>query len=986
MAFPVVQDSDTQSGTRNSNSTSWTLTYPTNVVNGDLLLLFIGRDGSSGSPTLPAGWNVYIDSASGTACRLVAAYKRADGTETGNFTYNPGASEQGAWRCIRVTGVHGSSDPAVGTAATGTSVNPNPPNNDPAGWGTEDTLWIACYGQDDGRRSQTAIPTNYSNGFYDASGGSGGAALGTARRTNAVSAENPGTFTISNSQAWVAQTVAIRPATVVVATGGVALPALDATGAGTVATGPIHGSGNAVLPNLEASGFAGNSRKFSENFEYPIGYDNSGWTETGSIFENFLSKNVPGGRPPGWNAECLRNIYQPSEAISPTFTTLSKAYLSYDIVLGSETLADGDIRPLLSFGTSTFNVFNTHLRQTAGDLRFRFEVETSASTYTTHDWATNLALDTRYIVEFYWDINADDYEIWVNGVSAFSGSTTATRQPNRIVVGGTTGSGGGYTAYIDRIEVDSQGRVPIILNELPILAVAGTGKVAIEGTGNAVLGSVDTFTPLTADSTAWTADSTIITADRDKYPASDAMGEVLVEGTSIPTLPALFADGQAVVAVKGSGTPTLPALDAAGEGTAVGVITGSGAVALPALDADGVADNPVQATGGATLPALDADGVADNPVQASGSALLPGLEVAAAGAAPIDATGAVLLPALQVDALGTSEQETQGTGTVVLAALVASGAAETPALGAGDAELGALEASGQAVLPINGTGSADLPELTASGQGVLPIGAAGDADLPALQASGAGTSQQQAQGTGAVVLGELQAAGQSAVGVAGVGGAGLPAVSASAQGELPLDGSGAAAIPALQASGAGAVSIAGQGAAPLPALDASGSSSAGVVGAGGVALPAVLVTAQGDVGIEGTGSAVLPSLEASGTGAIGEVTAGSGAVNLGALQAGGSAKVVIGGSATIALPVLDVAADGSVSVAGTGAAELGALFVQAAGVVQIRGDGLAVLPVLQTSGTTAPGRPDDLLGRFDVFTTYGRRGVTVTAGVLDAEA
>jgi hypothetical protein len=49
-----------------------------------------------------------------------------------------------------------------GGVQSSSSANPNPPSLDPSGWDVEDTLAICGY--DDGRRTVTAYPTNYTNG------------------------------------------------------------------------------------------------------------------------------------------------------------------------------------------------------------------------------------------------------------------------------------------------------------------------------------------------------------------------------------------------------------------------------------------------------------------------------------------------------------------------------------------------------------------------------------------------------------------------------------------------------------------------------------------------------------------------------------------------------------------------------------------------------------------------------------------------------
>ena len=220
MAFPTIQTADTKNGVQTSNSTSWTITYPTNIASGDLLLLFVGYDGS-GLPSA-SGWTVMRRPGAAASCAAIG--RIADGTETGTFTLTM-PNEMGGWRVFRITGWFGSglsTDAAGGNdgdgvaAASGNtgspSTTPDPPSLDPTNWATEDTLWFATCGVD---TSRTISAYPYAdNNSADVSGGAGGATLGVCTTTSAVSSLDPGTFTISNSDDWVAITVAVRPAAV----------------------------------------------------------------------------------------------------------------------------------------------------------------------------------------------------------------------------------------------------------------------------------------------------------------------------------------------------------------------------------------------------------------------------------------------------------------------------------------------------------------------------------------------------------------------------------------------------------------------------------------------------------------------------------------------------------------------------------------------------------------------------------------------------
>lgn len=219
MAFPTIATADTKNGTVTSNSTSWTLTYPTNIAADNLLLAFVATDGdNSGGWTWPAGWEKVGLAGFGANVTLIAAKKKATGSETGNFTVTMGASEQGGWRVFRITGWEGTLGDFVGTpgavdaggGAAANDANPNPGSLNPGGWDVEDTLWFAVCACDNSRTiSAYPLANNQSS---DNSGGAGGATLGICTLNDAVASKDPGTFTTNTGDDWAAETFAVRPA------------------------------------------------------------------------------------------------------------------------------------------------------------------------------------------------------------------------------------------------------------------------------------------------------------------------------------------------------------------------------------------------------------------------------------------------------------------------------------------------------------------------------------------------------------------------------------------------------------------------------------------------------------------------------------------------------------------------------------------------------------------------------------------------------
>jgi len=217
VAFPQVSDADTQNGTVTSASTSWSLTYPTNLANGDLILLFFALNDVQ-TPSLPAGW--VVDYGTNSPVLQGIGKKKSDGSETGTFTLSITGAVTGAWRVFRITGWEGtlgtaggnfSSSGAVPEATgSGTSTTPDPPSLNPNNWGTENTLWFAVAGAD-ASPSFSGFPASYTNTSSDVPGGSA-PSMGIARRELTAASENPGTFTVSTSSAWICLTAAVRPA------------------------------------------------------------------------------------------------------------------------------------------------------------------------------------------------------------------------------------------------------------------------------------------------------------------------------------------------------------------------------------------------------------------------------------------------------------------------------------------------------------------------------------------------------------------------------------------------------------------------------------------------------------------------------------------------------------------------------------------------------------------------------------------------------
>ncbi|MGD9157288.1 MAG: hypothetical protein PVG39_02685 [Desulfobacteraceae bacterium] len=206
MAFPSVSSvTETQVS---SASTTHDINMPASVDADDLLLVFIAFS-LLPTPGTPSGWTLLRED--GIFCTYA---KKTDGTEGGTaVNFSTSSSCTAAAQCYRITNWYEDITNGVNIYYTsGSGANPDPPSLTTA-WGSDDNLWIAACGGYNDDATVNAYPANYTNGYGTISGGgvNNGCEVGTARRENATDTEDPGTFTLSESETWRAHTIAIRP-------------------------------------------------------------------------------------------------------------------------------------------------------------------------------------------------------------------------------------------------------------------------------------------------------------------------------------------------------------------------------------------------------------------------------------------------------------------------------------------------------------------------------------------------------------------------------------------------------------------------------------------------------------------------------------------------------------------------------------------------------------------------------------------------------
>ena len=216
MASPTVQA--TAESVTSTAGTTHSVNLPTGIAAGDLLLLCSDKGSTAATVNALTGWTELLDENSANG--LYVAYRWADGTEVGPLAMGTSASTRLATIALRVSGAENPATqaPQIGTTATGTSVNPDPPAVTPTG-GSKDYLSVAFFGsageEADDDTWVTAVPTGYTSPALQKTGGVAGtnlgALLGLTYRQFTGASEDPGTFTMAVSAAWRAQTLIVPP-------------------------------------------------------------------------------------------------------------------------------------------------------------------------------------------------------------------------------------------------------------------------------------------------------------------------------------------------------------------------------------------------------------------------------------------------------------------------------------------------------------------------------------------------------------------------------------------------------------------------------------------------------------------------------------------------------------------------------------------------------------------------------------------------------
>jgi hypothetical protein len=149
MAIPVIQTRSEQK--EPANTTTTTITAPTGITDGDILIIVLATDGNSTAHSFPAGFSPLFGAnglkGPSNRCTLTAAWKRASG-ESGNYTVSWTSTEQAIAEMYRIDGATAGNviqNPGESNSGTGSTATITPV----AATDTNDSLVLVCFGMDD---------------------------------------------------------------------------------------------------------------------------------------------------------------------------------------------------------------------------------------------------------------------------------------------------------------------------------------------------------------------------------------------------------------------------------------------------------------------------------------------------------------------------------------------------------------------------------------------------------------------------------------------------------------------------------------------------------------------------------------------------------------------------------------------------------------------------------------------------------------------
>jgi hypothetical protein len=205
--FPSIEEVVFSAAT--SDSLNLTVNLPDTTGDADELLVGIFARVDAAFTSIP-GFTILTQEMFNNLA-VAVAWRDTDGSEGSSVVATASNTRQGAAQVYRIKGWDGKTAPAWARNTGQSFTTPyTPPVLDPAGWGTEKTLWIASAAFN-AAGSITGYPAGYGSTQFVKAGF--GVMIGTCSLEAETASQDPGNFTGTGGfGAWRCHTIAVRPA------------------------------------------------------------------------------------------------------------------------------------------------------------------------------------------------------------------------------------------------------------------------------------------------------------------------------------------------------------------------------------------------------------------------------------------------------------------------------------------------------------------------------------------------------------------------------------------------------------------------------------------------------------------------------------------------------------------------------------------------------------------------------------------------------
>lgn len=211
MAYPTVSASEVSPGL---SGTTQSVPLAAHAAGERLVVLYALDGGASNYVSNEGGWTVLANRTETQNAISLLAFEKIAASSSESLSITLSATRTARAISISVQGSDTSAPAEIALAGSdgAPSANPNPLSLTPT-YGAADTLWLVALAHDNSTYTLSGYPSGYDTAQLENAGGTSATPrVAIAARSANATTEDPGSFTISTGEQWVAATIAIKPA------------------------------------------------------------------------------------------------------------------------------------------------------------------------------------------------------------------------------------------------------------------------------------------------------------------------------------------------------------------------------------------------------------------------------------------------------------------------------------------------------------------------------------------------------------------------------------------------------------------------------------------------------------------------------------------------------------------------------------------------------------------------------------------------------